>query len=105
LSLQHHAGGPTLGGVGGMPRVLLISGAARSNRARQLDDLLCERFDESLLIVPSGAYARRRAGALLTRMGRGALLDPPVLTFGEFVGRLLKSSPYNARRIAPLEQR
>jgi ATP-dependent helicase/DNAse subunit B len=88
-----------------MPRVRLISGAARSDRVQRMDALLLDRLGESLLIVPSGAYARRRAATILARTGRTALLDPPVITLGELVGRLLRRSPVPAHRVEPLEQR
>ncbi len=88
-----------------MPRVRLISGASRSDRAHRIDTLLLDRLDESLLIVPSGAYARRRAAAILKRSGRAALLDPPVITLGELVERILRGSSKPVNRVGPLEQR
>jgi len=88
-----------------MARVRVISGGPRSNRAAQIDAVMLDALPGSLLIVPTGAYARRRAAALLTRSGRGALLDPPVITLGELVNRILRDSQRRARDIAPLEQR
>src|SRR5262245_48645898 len=88
-----------------MARVRLISGGPRSDRVARIDALIVERLSESLLIVPTDAYARRRAAALLTRTGCIAQLDPPVITFGELVNRILRDSPLRARDIAPLEQR
>ncbi len=88
-----------------MARVRLISGGPRSDRAAQIDALVLDRLEDSLLIVPTGAYARCRVAALLTQSGRAALLDPPVITFGELVDRILRGSQARARRIDPLEQR
>lgn len=88
-----------------MPFVRMITGTARSGRAGHIDALLRDRLDESLLVVPTSAYARRRAGVLLERTGRRAVLNPPVITFGELAKRILQGSEFEATPIGPLEQR
>jgi len=88
-----------------MAFVRMITGTARSGRAGHLDALLLERLGESLLVVPTSAYARRRAGQLLKATGTAAMLDPPVVTFGELAKRILRGSSFDATPIGPLEQR
>ncbi len=88
-----------------MAGVRLISGGPRSDRAAQIDTFVLERLSESLLIVPTDAYAQRRAAKLLTLTGRAAQLVPPVITFGKLADRILHSSEQRARDVTSLERR
>ncbi len=88
-----------------MPPVRMITGTSRSGRAAYIDRLLLERLTESLLVVPTTTYARRRTSGLLKQLGRAAILDPPVITFAELAKRILRGSGFDTTPIGPLEQR
>ncbi len=88
-----------------MPSVRLLTGTARSDRASRIDRLLIERLDESLLIVPTRDYAERRTADVLEASGRPGFLHSPVVTFQNFVTRILEGAPGDHAKLAALEQR
>lgn len=88
-----------------MPSVRLLTGTARSDRAARIDRLLIDRLDESLLIVPTHEYADRRTAEILETSGRPGFLYSPVITFQDFVTRILEGAPERHAKLRPLEQR
>ena len=87
-----------------MPRVRVIAGTARSDRAARIDALLAHSPDRSLLIVPTQHHAQLRTEVLLRTSGRAAIFDPPVVTFDGLVRRVLRGTPLEHASIEPLRQ-
>ncbi len=87
-----------------MPRVRVIAGTARSDRAARIVALLAEDPDRSLLIVPTEQHAQLRTDSLLRAAGRAAFLDPPIVSFEGLVRRILRGAPLEHARIDALGQ-
>lgn len=88
-----------------MPRVWLLTGTARSDRAERIDALFLQHPGESLLIVPTRRHAEHRAAQLLHKSGRPGWLGRPVVTFQDFATQVLEGSPSAHPQITPLRQR
>lgn len=74
-----------------MPEVRLLCGAARSGRARAINDLAREHGDAFRILVPTRQYANQRTCEFVLDAGRPGCWGRPILTFNDFVMALLRA--------------
>jgi len=88
-----------------MAQVRLFCGAARSGRARHLDNLMRAHWGRAVLLVPTRQYARRRLEKLILEAGLDGAWGQPVCAFDDFVADMLRANGVEADPIHDVERR
>jgi RecB family exonuclease len=88
-----------------MATVELLCGAARSGRARYVDDLMRAHWGRAVLLVPTRRYARARVVQIVVEGGLEGAWAKPVRAFDDFVLDLLRAKGVDALRIDDVARR
>lgn len=87
-----------------MAKARLVLGSQRSDRTGRLNDLFLRRRYSALLVLPSQKLVRARTRDILDGANLPGILGERILTFTQFVQRLLEREGYDAEPLDDLER-
>lgn len=88
-----------------MARIHLLTGGERSGREREIDNLAAERWGRALLIVPARREANERAARIVQAFKLPGAWDACVLSFEDFVLRILRDAGVFPHELDEVERR